>query len=358
MADNRNESVASAKVSVRGVSRRFGDFYANRAIDLDIRGGEFLTLLGPSGCGKTTLMRIIAGLEHCDEGRVLIDGRDVTDLPPRQRRLGMVFQSYSLFPHLSVKENIAYGLRVQRLATAAIEARVAAMLDLVHLPELAERRPAQLSGGQQQRVALARALATEPSLLMLDEPLAALDLKLRRQLQVELKHIHRETGVTVLFVTHDQEEALFLSDRIAVMREGRIEQIDRPEIVYARPASAFVAKFVGDVSLLDCERHEDARHARVIAWPALPPVQLPEAITLQRFKLVVRPEHVIVAPANEAGGTATIEEIVMEGSTTLLVLRAGGLRVLARSLGPPPFPIAIGSPVSARIEGAGMVIPV
>ena len=343
---------AAVKVSVRGVTRRFGDFFANRSIDLDIYAGEFLTLLGPSGCGKTTLMRIIAGLEPCDEGRVSIDGRDVTHEPARQRRLGMVFQSYSLFPHLSVKENIAYGLRVQRLVDSAIDARVAEMLNLVRLPELAARRPNALSGGQQQRVALARALATQPTLLMLDEPLAALDLKLRRQLQTELKRIHRETGVTILFVTHDQEEALFLSDRIAVMREGCIEQIDRPEVVYAQPANAYVADFIGDVSLLECEVQPDGRTTRLIGWPTMPALTMLDFPAGHRFKLVVRPEHVIIGQAEETGGQAVVEDVMLEGSTTMLVLRAGNLLVKARLIGRPRMAYGVGAIVSVRFDDA------
>ncbi|HTN64818.1 MAG TPA: ABC transporter ATP-binding protein, partial [Burkholderiaceae bacterium] len=225
----------NAKVSVRQLVKRYGATTAADHIDLDILNGEFLTLLGSSGCGKTTLMRMIAGLETADSGAVVIDGREVTHLPPRQRRLGMVFQQYSLFPHMTIGENVGYGLRAQRTPESQIKARVDEMLELVQLPHLRDRKPGQLSGGQQQRVALARALATRPSVLMLDEPLGALDLKLRRQLQSELKRIHRETGSTFLFVTHDQEEALFLSDRIAIMRGGKIEQLASPQDIYLRP---------------------------------------------------------------------------------------------------------------------------
>ena len=241
----------NAKVSVRQLVKRYGATTAADHIDLDILNGEFLTLLGSSGCGKTTLMRMIAGLETADSGAVTIDGREVTHLPPRQRRLGMVFQQYSLFPHMTIGENVGYGLRAQRAPESQIKARVDEMLELVQLPHLRDRKPGQLSGGQQQRVALARALATRPSVLMLDEPLGALDLKLRRQLQSELKRIHRETGSTFLFVTHDQEEALFLSDRIAVMRGGKIEQLASPQDIYLRPANEFVADFIGDVTFLD-----------------------------------------------------------------------------------------------------------
>lgn len=195
--------MSNAKVSVRQLVKRYGTTTAADSIDLDIRDGEFLTLLGSSGCGKTTLMRMIAGLETADSGQITIDGRDVTHLPPRQRKLGMVFQQYSLFPHMTVGENIGYGLRAQGAPEAQITERVREMLDLIQLPHVRDGKPGQLSGGQQQRVALARALATRPSVLMLDEPLGALDLKLRRQLQSEIKRIHRETGSTFLFVTHD-----------------------------------------------------------------------------------------------------------------------------------------------------------
>lgn len=324
------------KVSARGVTKRYGDFYANREVDLDIRSGEFLTLLGPSGCGKSTLMRIIAGLETCDAGTIMIDGRDVTREPPRRRGLGMVFQNYSLFPHMTVRENIAYGLKVQKAPAAQISRRVTEMLDLIRLPQVAERRPTELSGGQQQRVALARALATNPSLLMLDEPLGALDLKLRHQLQTELRRIHRETGVTFLFVTHDQGEALFLSDRIAVMRGGSIEQIDTPTHIYQHPINDYVADFIGDVTLLPCRADRGQGVAVVVDGGArIPLTNLPQpAVAVEVFQLVVRPEHVQAASGGTQGIPATVEEVINEGSTTLLQLRIGEATTLkARFIG-------------------------
>lgn len=339
------------KVSVRNVVKRFGDTIAADHIGLDIRDGEFLTLLGESGCGKTTLMRIIAGLESVDSGSVLIDGRDVTALPPRQRNLGMVFQQYSLFPHMTVAENIAYGLRVKRRPEPGIRGTVDRMLELVRLPDLRDRRPAQLSGGQQQRIALARALATSPELLMLDEPLGALDLKLRRQLQVELKRIHRETGTTFLFVTHDQDEALFLSDRVAVMRSGRIEQLDDPMRIYHRPVNEFVADFVGDVTLLRCE-YDIARAGIVLDGGHFLPLPLDDA--QGPITLVVRPEHVTLSPATTAaaGVPCRIEDCAHQSGSTLYQVRLPSGEVLkARSLGAPAAGLSPGGTALASLAG-------
>jgi ABC-type Fe3+/spermidine/putrescine transport system ATPase subunit len=337
------------KVSARNIVKRFGATVAASNINLDIRDGEFLTLLGESGCGKTTLMRIIAGLEAVDSGAIVIDGKDVTALSPRERNLGMVFQQYSLFPHMSVAENIAYGLRVKGKSDAEIGRTVDEMLELVRLPDLRERRPAQLSGGQQQRIALARALATRPSLLMLDEPLGALDLKLRRQLQAELKRIHRETGTTFLFVTHDQDEALFLSDRVAVMRAGRIEQLDDPTRIYCNPANRFVADFVGDVTLLDCE-YDAARGGIALQGGGFAPMALegaPSGITL-----VVRPENVRLAPAGgEEGLSCSVEDIAYQAGTTLYTVRLSSGAVLkSRGLGAPLPAFILGGAALAQLD--------
>jgi ABC-type Fe3+/spermidine/putrescine transport system ATPase subunit len=241
----RGQSVAFA-----GVSRSFGAVKALLPTDLDVRAGEFLTLLGPSGSGKTTLLNIAAGYLSPSAGRVLVGGRDVTDLPPRRRNIGMVFQSYALFPHLSVFENVAYGLRARGMGTGELRRRADAALELVRLEGYGGRAIRELSGGQQQRVALARALVIEPDVLLMDEPLGALDRQLRQHVQLEIRRLHRAHGRTTIYVTHDQEEALVMSDRIAIMREGAIEQMGAAEELYRRPGNAFVAEFLGESNLL------------------------------------------------------------------------------------------------------------
>jgi spermidine/putrescine transport system ATP-binding protein len=243
--------VSGAGVEVRAVTKRFGDVVAADAVSFTVRAGEFFSLLGPSGCGKTTTLRAIGGFEPVDSGDVLIDGRPMGRLPPNRRETNMVFQRLALFPHYTVHDNVAFGLRMKRLAERDVRSRVADALELVRLPGLAARRITELSGGQQQRVALARALVNRPRVLLLDEPLSALDLKLRLQLQDELKRLQRELGTTFIYVTHDQGEALALSDRLGVMAAGRLEQVGTPMEIYERPATRFVANFIGDANLLD-----------------------------------------------------------------------------------------------------------
>ena len=250
MAAETAGSDGTPSVELRSVSKRFGDLTAVDDLSLEIAQGEFFTLLGPSGCGKTTTLRMVAGFEEVSEGQVLIDGTDVAGLPPYKRPTNTVFQSYALFPHLSVSDNVAFGLKRKGVEKGEIGNRVTAELERVGLTAETQRRPAQLSGGQQQRVALARALVNLPKVLLLDEPLGALDLKLRKGLQVQLKKIQREVGITFVYVTHDQEEALTMSDRIAVMNHGRIEQVGDPEQVYDRPATTFVAGFIGVSNLM------------------------------------------------------------------------------------------------------------
>jgi spermidine/putrescine transport system ATP-binding protein len=238
------------QVVLQGLRKSFGDVAAVRDVSLEIRGGEFLTLLGPSGCGKTTLLRMIGGFESPDAGRILISGRDVTALPAYERPVNTVFQQYALFPHRTVAGNVAFGLQMQRLGKAQIAERVEKALEMVRLGGLGDRRPSQLSGGQQQRVALARAVVLEPEVLLLDEPMAALDLKLRQEMRVEVKNLQERLGITFVFVTHDQEEALVMSDRIAVMNRGRVEQVGAPDALYDRPRTRFVADFLAVRNLL------------------------------------------------------------------------------------------------------------
>jgi sulfate transport system ATP-binding protein len=237
-------------ITMQGVSRRFGDFTALEDVSVEIPSGSLTALLGPSGSGKSTLLRVIAGLERLDAGRVEIDGRDATGLPPQRRGVGFVFQHYAAFKHMTVRENVAFGLKVARRPKAEIRARVEELLELVQLPGLADRYPAQLSGGQRQRMALARALAVEPQVLLLDEPFGALDARVRRELRAWLRHLHDEVHVTTVFVTHDQEEAMEVADRIVVMHHGRIEQVGGPRDLYEHPTNAFVMGFIGPITKL------------------------------------------------------------------------------------------------------------
>ncbi len=235
----------------QGVTKRFGPLTAVNHVTFGVQKGEFFSLLGPSGCGKTTLLRMLAGFDRPDEGKILLDGKDITGLPPDKRQVNTVFQNYALFPHLSIRDNIAFGLRLRRLPRAEIDERVDEMLGLVQLRGHASKKPTQLSGGQKQRVAIARALVLKPQVLLLDEPLAALDLKLRQHMQIELDEIHDRVGITFVYVTHDQGEAMGLADRIAVMRNGVVEQIDPPARIYESPRTSFVAAFIGDTNFFE-----------------------------------------------------------------------------------------------------------
>jgi len=284
-------------IELRGLSKQYGSVTAVSAVDLAVAEGEFITLLGPSGCGKTTIIRMIAGHVMPSAGQVLLEGRDITYEAPQRRRIGMVFQHYALFPHLTVEENVAFALRVDGRPREFIRRRVAEMLELVRLPDAGQRRPGQLSGGQQQRVALARALAFSPRILLMDEPLGALDLKLREQMQLELKRIQRDVGITTIYVTHDQEEALSLSDRVVVMEPGRIAQVDTPDRLYDAPRSRYVADFVGKINLLDGEVLEvtaDAVACRLLGVEGAPVLRCPVVPGLepgQRVTVGIRPEH-------------------------------------------------------------------
>ncbi len=323
-----------------GVTRAFG---ANRAVDdvsLGLRRGEFFSLLGPSGCGKTTLLRIAAGFERPDAGRVRLAGADITELPPHRRPLNTVFQSYALFPHLDVRRNIAFGLEVAGRPRREVDAEVERMLALIQLEEHAHKRPAALSGGQKQRVAIARALVNRPGVLLLDEPLAALDLKLRQRMLGELLRIHEEVGITFLYVTHDQGEAMSLSDRIAVMNAGRIEQIGTPAEVYDAPRSAFVAAFIGEANLLaGTVGGASGDGAVAVDVPGLGRVAGragPAAAGLApgaAVQLSVRPERLSVVAARPEGREAvpaTVEHVTYLGSELRVAVRAGARRLVAR----------------------------
>jgi spermidine/putrescine transport system ATP-binding protein len=321
-------------IALEDVHKRFGSFVAVESANLEVRRGEFFSILGPSGCGKTTLLRMIAGFEDATGGRIRLDGADVTDVPPHRRGVNTVFQQYALFPHLDVFGNVAFGPRAQRVPEDETRKRVRDMLEVVRLQDFATRRPEQLSGGQKQRVALARALVNFPSALLLDEPLSALDLQLRRAMQLELKRIQREVGIAFVFVTHDQEEALAMSDRLAVMSDGRIEQVGTPEEIYRSPATVFVAGFIGAANLIPARvaaRHADGvevdlRGGRRVRVPAGERDFAPgdEAVVM------VRPERVKLT-AREPAATdglcvapVTMRDVVFEGPVLRCVMRDDG----------------------------------
>ncbi|MER6029797.1 ABC transporter ATP-binding protein [Streptomyces sp. NPDC001851] len=307
-------------VRLDGVSKQFADSYAVHHLDLDIEAGHFFSMLGPSGCGKTTTLRMIGGFSDPTEGSVRLAGEDVTALPPNRRNVNTVFQSYALFDHLSVADNVAFGLRRKGVDRSETRQRVGEMLDLVQLAGLADRKPRTLSGGQRQRVALARALVNRPAVLLLDEPLAALDLKLRRQMQVELKQIQREVGITFVFVTHDQDEALTMSDRIAVMNEGRIEQCGTPEDVYEHPASRFVASFMGTSNLMT-GTYRDGEVA-LDAGPALSVGRRGGIVDGTAVSVSVRPEKIWLSDFEPGMSTLSgvIRETVYSGPTTTYLI--------------------------------------
>jgi putative spermidine/putrescine transport system ATP-binding protein len=343
-------------VELRGCTRDYGPLRAVDALDLTVVEGEFLALLGPSGCGKTTTLNLIAGFVPPTAGRVLIDGEDVTGRPPHLRGLGVVFQSYALFPHLSVRENVAFGLRERRVPAPEIERRVGDALELVRLDRQGRQRPGELSGGMQQRVALARALVYQPRVLLLDEPLAALDRKLREGMRDELRAIQRSVGVTTIFVTHDQAEALGLADRIAVMNRGRIEQLGSPREIYERPATRFVADFIGASTVLRgravaADRVAVAGSTLQIAggraWPAGADVEL-----------AIRPERVrLAAGLGDNVLDAQVEGLVYQGAQTEVTARlADGQRVLIVIGEPTPMPLAPGQPVRLHLPADAFMV--
>jgi putative spermidine/putrescine transport system ATP-binding protein len=305
-------------VRLQGLTRRYGSVVALDGLDLDIAGGELIALLGPSGCGKTTALRAIAGFDRPDGGRVLVDGRDVTDVPASKRDMGMVFQAYSLFPNLTVAQNVAFGLQVRRRDKAERGTRAAELLELVGLGDRRDRYPHQLSGGQQQRVALARALAVAPQVLLLDEPLSALDAQVRVQLREEIRRIQLELGITTVFVTHDQAEALSVADRVGVLRAGRLEQVASPHDLYERPATAFVAQFVGTMNRLAATQVPGGAEVLGVRRPVAGDVPSGGPVVA-----LVRPEALTVA-ADDAGTARVVTRTFSGASTRLAVALAGG----------------------------------
>ena len=299
-----------ALLEIQNVSRRFGDFTAVDQVSIAIEAGEFFTLLGPSGCGKTTLLRMIAGFDLPDDGRILLNGEDLADRPPEQRPVRTVFQSYALFPHMTVEGNIAFPLQMAKTPTAEVPAKVQAALEDVRLIGFGKRYPHELSGGQKQRVAIGRALVTHPAVLLLDEPLAALDAKLREEMQIELINLQKEVGITFVYVTHDQTEALALSHRIAVMNKGRVEQLDQPSKIYSFPTSRFVADFIGKCNLLEGPVTASGNGIVTIDAEGLGPVRVASSAAVTAGKsgaIALRPEKIRVATSTSAVG-ATIAE--------------------------------------------------
>jgi spermidine/putrescine transport system ATP-binding protein len=346
---------ATPEIRLDQLEKRFGDVLAVDHVSLDVAAGEFFSLLGPSGCGKTTTLRMIGGFELPTAGRILLRDRDMTREPPDKRPVNMVFQHYALFPHLSVGDNVAFGPKRKGLAKDEVRRRVGEALSLVRLDGYQRRKPSQLSGGQQQRVALARALANRPDVLLLDEPLGALDLKLRRQLQVELKRIQSEVGITFIYVTHDQEEALTMSDRIAVMNAGRVEQLGTPEELYERPASRFVADFIGTTNLLRATVAADGRTR----------LETGELVTIDHnghqtgasVEISVRPESIRLVPrAAEGAISARVEQAAYLGTNVSYLVRTPGgtgLTVLAPKAGPR---LPVGSDVAVTWDAADALV--
>ena len=354
--DGRLTTGAAAYLDVGGVAKRFRETPVIEDLDLQVRAGEFVSLLGPSGCGKTTLLRILAGLLAADRGRVRLDGADITRVPAHKRGVGVVFQSYALFPHLTVAENVAFGLKARGTPHGETTAAVARALALVRLSEYGPRRIAALSGGQQQRIAVARALAVRPKLLLLDEPLSALDRKLRETMRMELRHLLRDLGITAIFVTHDQDEALVMSDRIAVMDAGRIAQVDTPAAVYARPATPFVLDFVG-MSTRVRGTVAGADGDELLVDTTVGRVRVRGRAAADASVIVaVRPEHVRVGPGGENTLALKVRDVVFLGSKVLLHFHAAaGDQIIAEvpagsvaGLGPGDG-ISVSWPVSATL---------
>ena len=311
-------------VDIRTVTKTYGTFTALHGVSLSIYDNEFFTLLGPSGCGKTTLLRLMAGFEAVTAGDILLFGQNIASLEPNLRPVNTVFQQYALFPHMSVIDNVAFGLKMKGWPLAKRRIRAGEMLEMVHLSDFADRSPAQLSGGQQQRVALARALAPQPKVLLLDEPLSALDLKLRQAMRMELKQLQAETGITFIFVTHDQEEALTMSNRIAVMSAGRVQQIGTPRDIYETPLNRFVADFIGETNLIEVEVAAMSGDQAQVVLPGGYRITASTATTeMGRHHLSIRPERVTLVPPG-AGLQAVVEQVIYLGTDLQVLVRLDG----------------------------------
>jgi putative spermidine/putrescine transport system ATP-binding protein len=312
------------RLTLDNITQRFNDFTAVEDINLDVAGGELVALLGPSGCGKSTLLRIMSGFIRQTEGRVLFDGEAVDHLTPSQRGVGIVFQNYALFPHMTVAENVAYGLQARKWPREKIAPRVAEMLALVHMSEFAQRKPRQLSGGQQQRIALARCLAIDPKVLLLDEPFGALDKNLRLDMQIEVKRLQRESGVTTILVTHDQEEALSMADRIAVMSRGHIEQVSTPTEIYDNPKTLFVNQFVGTTNVLPGEFFNGApSHVKLAGGASIAVKPMPGFIDGSPVAVSIRPEQLHVVAAGSPGLPGTVKAVMPLGSHVVYEIEVG-----------------------------------
>ena len=335
-----SETSNRALLSIRHVLKRFGPRPVLRGITLDVASGEFLTILGESGSGKTTLLRLIAGFERLDGGEILMDGARLDPIPAHQRQVNTVFQSYAIFPHLSVFENVAYGLRAKNAPKSEIPDRVTQALAMVKMSDFAQSAPSRLSGGQQQRVALARALVNRPRVLLLDEPLSALDANLRRQMQTELKSLQREVGITFIFVTHDQEEAMALSDRVALLRAGHLEQIAGPREIYGEPATAYAAEFIGQTNLLRAEVRDGIASAGAVVWRTFgPPGKVTYSLRPECIRLVPTVDGLTSAPdVSTARFRATIRNQAFGGAMDMLELDCGNsARIRARITNPGPL---------------------
>lgn len=296
------EKTTKPIVELRSLKKAYGDNVIISDFNLTINNGEFITILGPSGCGKTTVLRLIAGFEEANSGQIIIDGEDVTDIPAEHRHINTVFQSYALFPHMTIFDNVAFGLRMQKVPEAEIKPRVLEALRMVQLEEMAERKPAQLSGGQQQRIAIARAVVNKPKVLLLDESLSALDYKLRKQMQNELKSLQRKLGITFIFVTHDQEEALTMSDRIIVLKKGHIQQDGTPREIYEDPRNLFVAKFIGEINIFDAtviERKDEKRVRANVEGRICDIYTALDVKPEQKLKVLLRPEDIVIEELDE-----------------------------------------------------------